>query len=204
MDFGVGHFNLPVGGNSDFRMEDFDPQMEDFDDELGGFDFSIEGMNLQMADNNYQVENMEYLLDNFAYDNFTYDNPNPTNVSGNQPGRNETIGQAPDREASDPSSPDSQVFVNHFEWTENNLPIGVSFDPNAPAVTPEFLRGWTYRPGHAEELEDENQVIFAYPSNSIPKSTTTMGDARDGFQNHFYYTDRRPSMVSLLHTNTTE
>ncbi|KAI1646765.1 uncharacterized protein F4817DRAFT_365622 [Daldinia loculata] len=156
MDFRVGDFNLPVGGNSEFRMEDFDPQMEDFDDQLGDIDFSMEGMDFQMADNNHQAENMDYLLSNFAYNN-----PDPGNVSGNQSGRNVRVQQASEGEASVPSSPDSQAFINYFEWTENNLPIGVSFDPNAPAVTPEFLRGWTYRPGQpAERAEDENQVIF--------------------------------------------
>ncbi|KAI1661104.1 hypothetical protein F4813DRAFT_399172 [Daldinia decipiens] len=166
MDFGVGNFNLPVGGDSDFRMEDFDPQMEDFGDQLGDFDFSIEGMDFQIAGNNHQAENMEYLLDNF-----TYNNPNPGNVSGNRSNRDETVEQTPEGESSVPSSPDSQVFINYFEWTENNLPIGVSFDPNAPAVTPEFLRGWTYRP---ELPQDENQVIFVgsrgtgYRSEMVP------------------------------------
>ncbi|KAI0849180.1 hypothetical protein F5Y00DRAFT_253102 [Daldinia vernicosa] len=154
MDSGVGDFNLPVGGNTDFRMEDFDPQAEDFDDQLGDFDFSIEDMDLQMADN-YHIENMDYLLDNFAFDNL-----DPGNVSSDQPSRNRTREQSQEGEASAPSSPDSQAFVNYFEWTENNLPIGVSFDPNAPAVTPAFLRGWTYRPEQPAEPEDENQVVF--------------------------------------------
>ncbi|KAI0135860.1 hypothetical protein F4814DRAFT_444664 [Daldinia grandis] len=158
MDFGRGNFNLPVGG-SHFRLEDFDPQMEDFDDQMGDFDFSIEGIDFRIAENNHRPENMDYISNNFAYNN-----PNRDNVSGNQFNHNRQEGQAPEREASITSSPDSQAFINYYEWTENNLPIGVSFDPNTPTVTPEFLRGWVYRPERparrSEEPEDENQVVL--------------------------------------------
>ncbi|KAI8963090.1 hypothetical protein F5Y11DRAFT_346774 [Daldinia sp. FL1419] len=119
-----------------FRMEDFDPHESDFESEMGGFDFS-------------------------DIDNRVDDDPSILDTPRNQPDRETTVEPTPEADPNTPPSPDHQLFVNQFEWAENNLPIGVSFDSDIPMVTPAFLDGWTYQPEqHAERPEDENQGVL--------------------------------------------
>ncbi|OTB18215.1 hypothetical protein K445DRAFT_19779 [Daldinia sp. EC12] len=158
MDSDMGDLGLQMErfdfqtGNDDFRMEDFDPQDEDFDFDVGDFDFSMEAMNLEMQNINYPMDDIDQLLDDF----FGY-NLDPGSKPDNQSRQDEKIEQKPEGDANTPSSPDSQAFVNHYEWTNNNLPIGVSFNSDIPATTPGFMQGWTFEP---ENPENENQVIF--------------------------------------------
>ncbi|KAI4862815.1 hypothetical protein F4820DRAFT_450551 [Hypoxylon rubiginosum] len=78
--------------------------------------------------------------------------------SGYQTTRDGTAVELQDEEASSSSYPDPLLFVDAYEWTANNLPIGISFDSEYRIPTPEFMRGWTYEP--PEEIQEENQVTY--------------------------------------------
>ncbi|XXG99591.1 hypothetical protein Hte_005931 [Hypoxylon texense] len=76
--------------------------------------------------------------------------------SGHQITRDVTAVELQNGDASSSSHPDPLLFVNAYEWSDNNLPIGMSFDSDYRIPTPDFMRGWTYQP--PEEKQETNQV----------------------------------------------
>ncbi|KAI1808257.1 hypothetical protein F4811DRAFT_548995 [Daldinia bambusicola] len=159
----------------EFRMEDFDPQDEDFDFDVGDWDFSMEAMNSQLPEDDYFIDDIDKLLEDF------YNNPD----SGldNQSRQDGVIEKTPEGDANVSSSPGSQAFIDRYEWTQNNLPVGVSFNSDLPAATPGFMHGWTYVPEEPAEdtkkPKDEDQVIFmssrgtGYRAEMVPAANAT-------------------------------
>ncbi|KAI1469892.1 uncharacterized protein F4812DRAFT_457295 [Daldinia caldariorum] len=140
----------------EFRMEDFNPQDEDFNFDVGDWDFSMEAMNPQLQHNDPFIDDIDKLLDDFYN--------HPAGELNNQSRHEEVIEQKPEGDANEPSSPGSQAFIDRYKWTQNNLPVGVSFNSDLPAATPGFMHGWNYMP--EEQVEDTkkpkdgDQVIF--------------------------------------------
>ncbi|KAI2603731.1 hypothetical protein GGR54DRAFT_653045 [Hypoxylon sp. NC1633] len=62
-------------------------------------------------------------------------------------------------------SPGPNFFIDQFEWAEDNLPIGFSFNSSRIA-TPEFLAGWTWEPQQPaqrpKEEGDENDIVITH------------------------------------------
>ncbi|KAI0883103.1 uncharacterized protein GGS22DRAFT_190410 [Annulohypoxylon maeteangense] len=62
----------------------------------------------------------------------------------------------PDRNerARSTTSLDPQSFIDQFQWTQNNLPIGISYNSRSRISTPGFMKEWTDRPIKRENDED--------------------------------------------------
>ncbi|KAI1767947.1 hypothetical protein GGR53DRAFT_462947 [Hypoxylon sp. FL1150] len=80
------------------------------------------------------------------------------------PPHNETSSELRNEESGSTQPLDSQFFIDAYDWTENNLPVGFSFDSDYRIPTPDFMKGWTYEPPEErtyeppEETQEEDPV----------------------------------------------
>ncbi|KAI2629183.1 hypothetical protein GGS26DRAFT_591854 [Hypomontagnella submonticulosa] len=71
---------------------------------------------------------------------------------------NDTPGREPHVEVMPTPDPDSQLFINFYEWDEHDLPIGLSFDTPERIPTPPIVREWMNE--QAKETGKKDRVVF--------------------------------------------
>ncbi|KAI0891205.1 hypothetical protein F4806DRAFT_501221 [Annulohypoxylon nitens] len=79
-------------------------------------------------------------------------NDSPLDIQDDRNGSS-SPGLGPNEDTDSTSSLDPQYLIYQFEWTENNLPIGISFRSRSRISTPGFMQEWTDIPIKREERE---------------------------------------------------
>lgn len=116
-------------------------------------------------------------------------------------------------------NPDSLLFVDLFEWSDNHLPIPMSFDSDYRIPTPEFMAGWTWEPHppaqRPAEPEQEERVTFLTsrgtryiaqlvdPSETSANVTEVRRSPRHNIASRAPFPSRRPAWAMLATDFTT-
>ncbi|KAI2465210.1 hypothetical protein F4781DRAFT_435651 [Annulohypoxylon bovei var. microspora] len=106
--------------------------------------------------------------------NYLLDDRNRSDPPDTQPRCSGTLHLERDEETSSATSLNSQALIESFQWTANNLPIGISYGDRLRIPTPGFMKELTDTP---VKLEDDDQVSIVEFVN-LPETAGSPGIRR--------------------------